>query len=1401
MRKSVKIYLAMFSFLVVGLLLLYLFRNDIADFTLRKIVVSKSNNKISLTLEKIDFDPFHGSLSIYHPSLQFTDVFLDEKKGMKVNHLSFEKLGIYNVSVVELFKNKRFMADKLQVLKPSVHFEKHMDNTVGDTSHFSPEKLFNLLNTNSKTITSLKFNIREVEISYGSFNLQMDTLSEYAPDSLDFTILLKGFVTQDKTNVPVEKRILYSDEVIFSLRNISKHLNSGYDLHIDSLSYNSKQERISSRGLSLVPMHTAGNKYKSRVSVDQIKVDGFGVAEIRGKEKLHLSMIAVSGVNLNTYLKEGPDKQNTRRTDSSGINKLPEIFDDFGLDRLIVEHFTFFKLAGETDTVLGIENVSLLVKDIAFDSTLMDDPLQLLQMGAISLRTEKLKLSETEKGITFAYRDFSYSSKTKKLEFKQVKVLTDSLKFGGPQLKLDFPGLQIDGFSVRDLLQKRKQVLSLTLTQPLAQIGLKQQAAEPGPGLEGKSEYLELLELQNFSIENGRLLLSGADKFSVDFNEINLVAAGFEFIDEDSVKQLKYDNLHLDLAGVSALLSGGNGTITTGNILFDSQNLEVLSLQAGFGRQKTKVDFSLRKLGISAVDLNSLLFDRQFKAGSVFLDAPVLSGRFPLPDSAKTNKGGEMLNTINLPFGLQFGELTIKQGKLKFDLEKENDIIRLQTNVDLQLGEVISNDSTFTSWLDLSDWEIEFSETDVSSAAYDLCANRVIINPRKSLFELQQLSLLSKTHPGHLQHKFEIEKISVPEIKISGLDYKLLIESDSIRFGKLAIENPDLGLKLFQQETTAGSETGPHKWGAESFLNIVYDTIDLKGLHLNLEKNDDSSHMVIGLHNLSLEHIPVNKDDLNLLLETAFQLDELSIRDTVENTNLNLHELVFVPELSTLTIRDVNWSKSHSNQNVTGEISEGDVSVHSASIVFSGSYLQQTLPSSLSFDKLTFSDVDVKVVGGKRGESDQKKELEFNIRILRKYSGLLSRFTIDTTVFDDVSVHYSTFDSSQVHTIKADSIGLVINRISIDTNMFDQESPSMINNLIIDLNGRTRISNDSLYEIQTGRIHYNFPEHQITIDSFYILPRFDEAECFRRAKYQKGIVELFGRKVELNDLRLEKLLNDNELHFGGIDLFDLKFKIVKDKKYPIEPGTYKKMPQDVIREMAQKFRVDSVRVLNSYVYFKLYPEKKTNKPGEIMLTNLNATAYNFTNIISSKEATTIELLLRADIMGESRMDADFHFPLYDTANHWWFGFKTEKIDFTKLNSMTQNLVGLTILKGKGTVVAPLIRGDNYNTTGTMIFRYRKMRLSLYNRKKAETETGLFTSMANFFINDLVLKSNNPKFARKPRTGQVYTVRNTEKGIVNYAFRSLLSGMLSTLGINKKEQRKERKVYKKEEKQK
>ena len=72
-------------------------------------------------------------------------------------------------------------------------------------------------------------------------------------------------------------------------------------------------------------------------------------------------------------------------------------------------------------------------------------------------------------------------------------------------------------------------------------------------------------------------------------------------------------------------------------------------------------------------------------------------------------------------------------------------------------------------------------------------------------------------------------------------------------------------------------------------------------------------------------------------------------------------------------------------------------------------------------------------------------------------------------------------------------------------------------------------------------------------------------------------------------------------------------------------------------------------------------------------------------------------------------------------------------------------------------------------------------------------------MANLLLNDILIKSNNPGFLGKTRTGEVYFKHNTQKSIVYYTWKSILSGIMSTMGYNNKEQRQEKRAFKRSSK--
>ncbi len=313
-------------------------------------------------------------------------------------------------------------------------------------------------------------------------------------------------------------------------------------------------------------------------------------------------------------------------------------------------------------------------------------------------------------------------------------------------------------------------------------------------------------------------------------------------------------------------------------------------------------------------------------------------------------------------------------------------------------------------------------------------------------------------------------------------------------------------------------------------------------------------------------------------------------------------------------------------------------------------------------------------------------------------------------------------------------------------------------------------------------------------------PRYKSSEFFKKAVYQTGMMNIDLNKIICSNIRLEKIISDGNIHMGGVDAFGLDMRIFRNKMYEMDPNLYKKMPQEALLSIPQIITIDSLKTHNAYILYKQLSEKSV-VPGEIFLDNVNLSVFNINNDLSVIDKTSSMIIFfNAMLLGEANTELKMTLPILSPSNDFWVSGHVDKLDFTKLNSMTQNLVGITLKKGTGEVDIPLITGTGVHTQGRIAFKYKKLKIELYDRDKAQNAKGLGGNMANLLLNDILIKSNNPGFLGKTRTGEVYFKRNTQKSIVAYTWKSILSGIMSTMGYNNKEQRQEKKTIRRNKRQ-
>lgn len=820
-----------------------------------------------------------------------------------------------------------------------------------------------------------------------------------------------------------------------------------------------------------------------------------------------------------------------------------------------------------------------------------------------------------------------------------------------------------------------------------------------------------------------------------DFRSIDI----FEYIILDT---LEIENTMLNIMGnkISAASIGLiNGRLNLQDIQFIASGK--------MGNNRT----SFKNLSVGDLDLEQIINENKLVISEVHLNGLQSKGDFITPGIKKPD-GSKM----QLPFDLvQLGSIHISKCSLDAGIKGTNIEARIKTDLDVDVG-AFSLNGPYLSTDELAGIHAKASlrSTRVEILNHIIQIDEVLLNMISGSVFLSGLNIqhnLLDANPG-----FIIHNLRLPTLEISGLNSSKLIQE--CKFDPMMIE---------------------------------YRSIFCHDISAIIEFDPDSSRKTLEINNLSVDHNSSVRNDKNIMDDISFSFGMVSFEEAVSNTIFSIGQGNFKNSRNELVLNNI--SGGNLGDMLNGEMHKKGWNYSSEELLIHGLRIPNGLPIKLSIDKLTLSDANIVV----SSDLDAKKstEMEFEIESFRRFGKLMTHLTVDTTIFREVRVQYKTFSDTSSHTFLADSIGLTIHDIDIDTNVFENAENDIIRKMSINLKGRTRISKDSLYEIRSGLISYDFSKDIISVDSFRVIPRYEDNEFFQKAVFQTDRMKLFGNRIEVHDFRLEELLEDKRIHFGRVDIDSIYLDMLRDKTFARKENDVKMMPQEMLKTMGQKFIIDSVRVFNSYLSYGEIVKKST-LPGIVYFDRFNLNMYNLSSDFPySDPASALKVNLNAHVMGQTRFDVSLVFPYLGDDNNFWMKAHSEELDLTVLNPFTEQILGLSIKEGHGYIDSTFITGNSIHSKGMMIFRYKKLKLNLYNRKKAEQNKGLFAGITRFLINDIIIHKNNPKFARDPRIGQVYFERDPEKAIVNYSWKSLLSGMLSSIGINKKEQRQEKRETK------
>ena len=161
--------------------------------------------------------------------------------------------------------------------------------------------------------------------------------------------------------------------------------------------------------------------------------------------------------------------------------------------------------------------------------------------------------------------------------------------------------------------------------------------------------------------------------------------------------------------------------------------------------------------------------------------------------------------------------------------------------------------------------------------------------------------------------------------------------------------------------------------------------------------------------------------------------------------------------------------------------------------------------------------------------------------------------------------------------------------------------------------------------------------------------------------------------------------------------------------------------------------------------------------------------------------------------GDLIMNGNFNF--LDTNNTFNIRGSLGEMDMTAVNPILENVAFVSIKSGTLKKFSFNFEADDNYAKGKLSFGYFKFKIFLINKKTGEPE-GLTEGLASWFANTFLINTRNPHLGRF-KQGDVFYRRDKRKSIVNYVWKSIFSGIKTSIGAQT--QKKLHKIADKEEK--
>jgi hypothetical protein len=456
---------------------------------------------------------------------------------------------------------------------------------------------------------------------------------------------------------------------------------------------------------------------------------------------------------------------------------------------------------------------------------------------------------------------------------------------------------------------------------------------------------------------------------------------------------------------------------------------------------------------------------------------------------------------------------------------------------------------------------------------------------------------------------------------------------------------------------------------------------------------------------------------------------------------------------------------------------------------------QILLEKKLSIRKIEFTTPEVTVYIKQPSKKTEKAASNPNMLSIPLPKGLLA-INIQRILLSDGKLTVLNEVKSPAEKFEIPSLNLEIKNVIVDSAHRGLKRIFNSDDIHLTLRGVQVKTKDGMYTIIPGEIGLSTQTSSFWINDLQVKPNYSNHDFSRKLGYQMDRMDITIKKIAVKYINLRQLLINHKFIAGMISVDGLSVDDFRDKRVPMRPDFKPALPQQALLASKMYIKIDNVKLTNGKVR---YAEQVGNEPGYIFFDKMTGSIANITNDSNLvKAGTVMKVNASMYLMGKGLLNANLNIPLGEKNDAFTFSGTLSNLDMKEINTMVTKMVPAEITSGTiKKMVFANVQADNVKSKGRLALYYNDLTLKVTSKEDktwSKIKSGVLGWAGNVYV-----RNDNPSQKGKFTEGMIYFERDTHKSIFNFLWKSIFSGIKSTIGVNKEEQKAMKKEQKKSEK--